>query len=63
MVASVGGVGAFLGGLVVGVLIGIVLAPMIGFWLRWREWRDASREAPPTDDVLDLMDSMPPWRR
>lgn len=63
MVASLGEVGLFLGGLVVGVLIGMVLVPLVGFWVRRREWREASREAPPPDDVLDLMDSMPPWRR
>lgn len=53
----------FLGGLVVGVLIGIVLAPLIGFWLRWHEWKEASRKARLTEDVLELMDSMAPRRR
>jgi hypothetical protein len=63
MVAPVGEVGVFLGGLVVGVLIGIVLAPLIGFWLRWHEWKEASRKARLTEDVLELMDSMAPRRR
>jgi len=62
MVASVGEVGVFLGGLVLGVLVGIVLAPLISFWLRWHEWKEASRAAPLTEDVLRLMDSMPPRR-
>ncbi|HEX6262822.1 MAG TPA: hypothetical protein VF097_08260 [Actinomycetota bacterium] len=60
MVASLGEVGPFLGGLVVGVLIGVVLTPLVGFWVRRHEWKEASRKARLTEDVLDLMDSMAP---
>ena len=60
MVASLGEVGQFVGGLIIGVLIGVVLAPLAGFWVRRHEWKEASRKARLTEDVLDLMDSMAP---
>ncbi|HEX6261984.1 MAG TPA: hypothetical protein VF097_03950 [Actinomycetota bacterium] len=58
MVASLGEIAEFLAGLAVGVLIGVVLAPLVGFWVRRHEWKEASRKARLTEDVLDLMDSM-----
>lgn len=58
---AVGSVSSFLGGMVLGALVGIFLGPLIRTWITWREWADASREARLTEDVLKLMDSGP-WR-
>jgi hypothetical protein len=58
---AVGSMGPFLGGVVLGALVGIFLGPLIRYWITWREWLDASREARLTEDVLKLMDTGP-WR-
>ena len=50
------GLGSFITGLVVGIGIGLLLAPMLRSWLAWREWLDASQEARLTDAVLDRME-------
>jgi len=59
MVASLGDVGVFAAGLILGTLVGLVLSPVFRLWLTWHEWRDASRKARLTEDVLALMDSSP----
>jgi hypothetical protein len=60
MVASGGDVGVFLGGLVVGTLLGIVLGPFIRLWVTWHDWKEASRESRLAEDLLDRMDAWPP---
>lgn len=57
--ASLGDVGVFVGGLILGILAGVVLFPLVRLWLTWHEWRDASRKARLTEEVLALMDSSP----
>jgi hypothetical protein len=57
----VAGLAEFLGGLVLGVFLGVVLGPVIRLWLSWHQWVEASREARLTEDVLKRIDARP-WR-
>jgi accessory colonization factor AcfC len=50
-------VGEFIGGLMLGVFLGIVLGPAIRLWVTWHEWTAASREARLTEDVMKRMDA------
>lgn len=43
-------------GLVIGVLFGLVVAPIGRSWIVRREWRRASREAALTDELLDRIE-------
>jgi hypothetical protein len=58
VVASVDVIG-FLSGLGVGLLLGVVLGPVVRFWLWWHEWLDASREARLTEAVMKRMEAAP----
>lgn len=60
MVAEVA-VAELVAGLVLGALLGFLLGPVVRFWLAWREWTEASREARLTDAVLERMEAGP-WR-
>ncbi|HEX9824181.1 MAG TPA: hypothetical protein VGB51_07300 [Actinomycetota bacterium] len=53
--------GAFVGGLALGLLLGVVVGPLVRLWISWREWSEASREARLTEDVLEAMERRP-WR-
>ena len=56
---------AFVVGLVIGVLLGIVAAPIVRSAIVHSEWRRASREARLTDVLLDRIerDATPPRGR
>lgn len=58
-VVAVTGLANFLSGLVIGVLVGLLVSPLLRFWLTWHEWAEASREARLTEDVLERMDAGP----
>jgi len=58
---AVGSVSSFLGGMVLGGLLGIFVGPLVRYVITWRAWAEASREARLTEDVLKLMDTGP-WR-
>ena len=45
----------FLAGLLIGVVVGLLLAPLLRWALAAREWREASREAGLADEVLERM--------
>lgn len=58
---AVAGLGEVLSGLVVGLFLGLLLGPVLRFWLAWHTWTEASREARLTEDVLERMEAGP-WR-
>jgi hypothetical protein len=60
-VVTASGLVLFLGGLVLGLFLGIILGPAIRLWITWHEWVAASREARLTEDVMKRMDARP-WR-
>ena len=45
----------FIAGLLIGVAVGLLLAPVVRWVLTVREWRRASREAGLADEVLRRM--------
>jgi hypothetical protein len=45
----------FLAGLLIGVVVGLLLGPVLRFTLTVREWRRASRDAEPADEVVRMM--------
>jgi hypothetical protein len=45
----------FLAGLLIGVVTGLLLGPVLRFTLTVREWRQASRDAEPADEVVRMM--------
>jgi hypothetical protein len=47
---------AFLAGLLIGLCVGLLVAPAVRWALTVREWRRASREAGLADEILRLMD-------
>lgn len=53
----------FVSGLILGTLLGLLLAPRVWSWLAWREWRDASREADRerrlNEELLERMEADP----
>jgi hypothetical protein len=51
-IASIGGFGLFLFGLVIGLVTGFVMGPVARYWIAWREWRDASDRARLTEASL-----------
>jgi hypothetical protein len=48
-------------GLALGLVAGILLGPVIRFWVAWKEWERASSEARLTEDAMRRM-GRPPWR-
>jgi hypothetical protein len=42
-------------GLLIGLVLGLLVGPVLRSWLAWREYREASREAQLTEDVLKVM--------
>jgi predicted PurR-regulated permease PerM len=54
--AAAGGLADFIVGLLIGVFIGFLVRPAVGLWMARREWRDASRQANLTDEVLARME-------
>lgn len=44
-IAALNALGPFLAGLMIGLLAGLLLGPIFRYWLAWREWARASREA------------------
>ena len=46
---------SFFAGLVIGIFVGILVAPLLRSYLEWRQWRQASRWASLADEVLDRM--------
>ena len=50
---------AFVAGLLIGVAIGLVAGPLLRWWLAVREWREASREAELSDELLRRMAEEP----
>jgi hypothetical protein len=46
---------SFLAGLLIGVVGGLLLGSALRFALTVREWRRASREAAPADEVVRMM--------
>jgi hypothetical protein len=46
-------------GLLLGMIIGLLIAPVLRSWLTWRQYVDASREARRAEEVLRRM-SVPP---
>ena len=51
--------GAFVAGLLIGVAIGLVAGPILRWWLTVREWREASKEAELSDELLRRMAEEP----
>jgi hypothetical protein len=47
-------------GLLVGIAIGLVLGPLLRSWIAWREYVDASKEAPLHEDLLLRMSEQSP---
>jgi hypothetical protein len=43
-------------GLLIGIAIGLVAGPVLRAWLTFVEWKESSREALLTEDLLDRLD-------
>jgi hypothetical protein len=50
---------AFVAGLLIGVAVGLVAGPLLRWWITVREWREASREAELSDELLQRMAEEP----
>jgi hypothetical protein len=50
---------AFVAGLLIGVAVGLVAGPLLRWWITVREWREASREAELSDELLRRMAEEP----
>jgi hypothetical protein len=46
---------AFVAGFLIGVAVGLLTGPLLRWWVAVREWRDASREAELSDELLRRM--------
>jgi hypothetical protein len=46
---------AFVAGFLIGVAVGLLAGPLLRWWVAVREWRDASREAELSDELLRRM--------